>query len=192
MIKLKNLARHQMNLDSAVLELLDKFHCLILAGGAIRDSLKGREIVDYDLFFTNTAFISRVKEHLVSKGAKLTFACPQGLLFSYTLGDVKVQLICKRQYASIKDLLDSFDFSICCYALDHQGVVYATKHAIRDNRKMVLRLVNLEYPTATINRLYKYRQKGFFVGNAIKDIVGRLVEMTPSMYSSEDDALYID
>lgn len=200
MIQLKNYSRHPLNLHVNAIDALHKFPCLLLAGGAIRDGLKGRDIVDYDFFFSDLNYKDRVKEYFISKGFILTFACPEGKLYSLkkSVGKeedklyVKVQLICKRAYRDVQDLLESFDFSICQFAISDKGIITTTKQAIYDNKKMFLRLVNLTYPTATINRISKYKQKGYWTGDAIKQIVKALVDLDPTQYNAEDDALYID
>lgn len=192
-LELQNYKRHPVKISPVIMELLSNYPCLILAGGAIRDSLKGRPIIDYDLFFTDLNYTQRVKEHLVSKGFEITFACPEGKLYSLKHPvHGKAQLICKRSYFGIVDLFSSFDFHICQFSVNHEGVISTTKEAIAGNRKMQLTLNNLEYPSASINRLSKYKDKGFYCGKAIADITQWLVNLSPEDYSSEDDSLYVD
>ena len=130
------------------------------------------------------------------------FACPLGHLFTYMKGEdfkkpeecVKVQIICKRRYSDIKDLINSFDFSATYFGMQYDEdhlVVYTDHRAIKDVRKKQLSLVNLEYPSSTLNRLYKYRNKGYYTGHIIKEIVRRIAEMGGS-YNPENDTLYVD
>lgn len=197
MLKLTNLKEERLEvLDSTVMSILEENPNIILAGGAVRDALFDEEISDYDLFFTNTDNIEAIKDKLLSDGFSNVFTCPLGQLFTYMKGEdfkkpeecVKVQLIVKRTYSGVYDLLYSFDFSVTFFAM-HEGIVYTSKQAIKDVRKKQLSLVNLEYPSSTINRLYKYRKKGYYVGHVIQEIVRTI---NTSTYDWENDTLYVD
>ena len=177
--------------------MLEENPNVILAGGAVRGALFDEEISDYDLFFIyNTNNIEAIKDKLLSDGFSNVFTCPLGQLFTYMKGEdfkkpeecVKVQLIVKRTYSGVYDLLYSFDSSVTFFAL-HEGIVYTDRQAIKDVRKKQLSLVNLEYPSSTINRLYKYRKKGYYVGHVIKEIVRTI---NTSTYDWENDTLSVD
>lgn len=191
------------NIDEDILDLIMNVKGVILAGGAVRDMLYGTPISDYDLFLTSYADIEQAKKYLENRGFVQTFACPLGHLFSYMKGEdfkkpeecIKAQIISKRRYHDQWDLIDSFDLSATYFALtEDEGTwdwkVHTSWEAIKDVRKKQLRLVNLEYPSSTINRLWKYRNKGYYVGNVIKEIVGRIAEL--DSYDPENDQLYID
>lgn len=192
MLKLKNLSRHPLDIPVDLKDMLRMYKSLILAGGAIRDSLNGREIADYDFFFTDLTTKDRVREYLVDNGYSLVFACPLGHLYSYKKDDLKVQLITKMAYGTIENLLNSFDFTICQFAYNHEGVVYTNKQAIKDNKTNTLTVHEVTFPTSTINRISKYKAKGFWTGDAIKSIVEHLVQMDVRDYNPEDDSLYVD
>lgn len=198
MLQFTNLKEERLDaIDNDVWDLLATYKDVILAGGAVRDALFDKEISDYDLFFTSTLQLEEVKNYLLRQGFSNVFTCPLGQLFTYMKGEdfkkpeecVKVQLIVKRTYSDVADLLDSFDFSVTYFAL-HKGIVYTSWQAIKDVRKKQLSLVNLEYPSSTINRLYKYRQKGYYTGHVIKEIVLRISEIQG--YNPENDTLYVD
>jgi len=205
MLKLTNLKDSRFSaIDSDVEDALLSFDGLILAGGAVRDSLFGTEISDYDLFLTHKADLTSISEHFVGQGFGLVFACPLGHLFTYMKGEdfkkpeecVKVQIICKRRYSDVADLINSFDFSATYFAMlwnddETQFEVYTDHRAIKDVRKKQLSLVNLEYPSSTLNRIYKYRNKGYYTGHVIKEIVARIAQMGGS-YDPENDTLYVD
>lgn len=205
MLKFKNLkdSRFQ-NIDSDVMEALYSYKGLILAGGAVRDALFGTEISDYDLFLTSEADLAAIEAYFVGQGFSNTFNCPQGHLFTYMKGEdfkkpeqcVKVQIICKRRYFDMKDLINSFDFSATYFGMQYDGeedelVVYTDHRAIKDVRKKQLSLVNLEYPSSTLNRIYKYRNKGYYTGDIIKEIV-KVIAQLGDKYDPENDTLYID
>lgn len=205
MLKFKNLKPSRFeSLEPVVVDALYMYEGLILAGGAVRDTLFGTTISDYDLFLTPDADIEVIKAYFLSQGFSNTFTCPLGHLFSYMKGEdfkkpeecVKVQIICKRRYYDVADLINSFDFSATYFAMqldneDESLAVYTDHRAIKDVRKKQLSLVNLEYPSSTLNRLYKYRNKGYYTGDIIKEIVKVVAEMG-DRYDPENDALYID
>lgn len=191
MIKIKNISRHPLKIPEVITTLLNKYPTAMLAGGAIRDGLKGREINDYDLFFTSRTEVEGVKTYLEDMGYSKVFACPLGHLYTYKNVDVKVQLILKTTYYGIDHLFMTFDFDMCCFAYK-DGVVYTTRKALKSNRKKNLTLNNLMFPSATINRLYKYRKAGWYVGGAIREITQFLVDMDASEYDPDSDELYVD
>ena len=204
MLKFTNLnnSRSEAIADD-VMDALYSYEGLILAGGAVRDTLFGTEISDYDLFLTSEADVESIKSYFISCGFSNTFTCPLGHLFSYMKGEdfkkpeecIKVQIICKRRYYDVADLINSFDFSATYFAMQvdkEDGlVVYTDRRAIKDVRKKQLSLVNLEYPSSTLNRLYKYRNKGYYTGDIIKEIVKVIAQMGDK-YDPENDTLYID
>ena len=205
MLKLTNLKNSRFEaLDGDVVDALYSYEGLILAGGAVRDTMFGTEISDYDLFLTDKADLTAIADYFVGQGFGLVFACPLGHLFTYMKGEdfkkpeecVKVQIICKRRYSDVADLINSFDFSATYFGMQYDEdedhlVVYTDHRAIKDVRKKQLSLVNLEYPSSTLNRLYKYRNKGYYTGHIIKEIVGRIAEMGGA-YNPENDTLYVD
>lgn len=205
MFKLTNLKNSRFEaLDGDVVDALYSYEGLILAGGAVRDTMFGTDISDYDLFLIDKADLTAISEYFVGRGFGLVFACPMGHLFTYMKGEdfkkpeecVKVQIICKRRYSDVADLINSFDFSATYFGMQYDEdedhlVVYTDHRAIKDVRKKQLSLVNLEYPSSTLNRLYKYRNKGYYTGHIIKEIVARIAQMGGS-YDPENDTLYVD
>lgn len=205
MLRLTNLKNSRFEaIDSDVDEALYKFPRLMLAGGAVRDTLFGEEISVYDMFLTVDADLDAIKNYFEEREYSLVFACPLGHLFTYMKGEdfkkpeecVKVQIICKRRYADVEDLINSFDFSATYFGMqwndeESEFEVYTDHRAIKDVRKKQLSLVNLEYPSSTLNRLYKYRNKGYYTGHVIKEIVARIAEMGGA-YNPENDTLYVD
>lgn len=167
---------------------------VILAGGSMRSVIDGSDIVDFDFFFTGQLSLDMMKSFLYEEGYKNTFSCPKGELFSFVIpydtdSFIKVQLIAKRFYSGPIDLLDSFDFTACLFAWDGTDF-YTSVRAVRDVKKKYLRLWSLTYPTATINRMYKYRAKGYYIGDCIKDTVVTINSMVN--YDPVEDQLYVD
>lgn len=220
LLKLKNLkeVRHPlMKFPEFVSGLIDTENKqnrarLVCAGGAVRDSLFGGQIQDYDMFVIRSQNVSdseakqdhdnliqKTKGLLAAYGAKIIFECPEGKLTSFDANGVKIQLISPREsgYDSLEDLVDSFDFHACQFVFDHSSNsynVWATRRAIASVRKKVLTLHDLTYPTATVNRLGKYKAKGYYIGDCIKDVLDYVGFLHPDTYlnSFPEDTLYID
>lgn len=163
---------------------------VILAGGALRCLVDpNEEIVDYDLFFKNTTDLVDTRNELEAFGFRKVFECPQGELYTYVRKSMKVQLIVKRYYKDVKDLLDSFDFTACQIAI-FEGNLYIAREAIRDIKRKRLNLNTIEYPVATLNRIQKYIKKGYTVNEAFyQELVYRISEKE---WPSELMHLYVD
>jgi hypothetical protein len=175
--------------DKDVMKVLADFPLAVLAGGAFKELLRGEAPSDYDIFLLNGCDVEALKSRLETDGFTKIFTCPRGELFTYAKEKVKVQIVLKRRYVDVLDLLNSFDFSICYFAL-HDGALHTSKQAIKDWRKKTLSLVRLTYPSSTINRLYKYRKRGYYTGAVIKEIVMRVNAMAD--YDPTNDELYVD
>lgn len=141
-----------------------------IAGGAIRASLMGEPIADYDLFFSDQDAMERTKDRITEMGLTLVFSCPQGELFTYKGSGQKVQLICKRLYASPAELIDTFDLTPAMFAYDGLRIV-TTRDAIRHARNRDIHIHRLTYPVATLSRIARYQRKGYYAGNAWREFM---------------------
>ncbi len=193
-------------LDRTVIALMYKFP-VILAGGAARAMSFKENISDYDIFFYGIdttfkypAIVENAKQFLLDNRFELIFECPKGELLTFRKfkglrkkNDIKVQFILKRSYKDAYELLDTFDFNACRFAAEFENgksVYYTDETALTDVISKVLTIHKITYPSSSINRLYKYRNKGYYVGDAIKEIVRSVNQMTD--YNEIDDQLYID
>jgi len=160
-----------------------------LAGGAARSIFKQEKINDYDIFFKDKEFAEIAKTRLEQQGAKRVFECPAGELTTYKISGMKIQLITKRFYKSIEECLESFDFTCCIFGFD--GVTfYTTKEAMKDVKYKNLTLNKLTYPVASINRIYKYKKRGYAFQEVIIEILSEIQQAGTS--KAWDTALYID
>ena len=144
-----------------------------------------------------------IDNYIRSQGFYLTFACPAGELYSYSKvvagidavpdRTVKIQLICKQAYYDAEDLLENFDFNATRFAISSVNTqkVVTDMRAVRDVHNKKLTVNKITYPSSSINRLYKYRNKGYYVGDAIKTIVQSIANMGP-LYDELEDTLYVD
>ena len=177
----------------------------IIAGGAPRTLLDEEdEVNDIDLFFTSQEGIDNTKHLLENKDFVQVFACPLGHLFTYVLFDedtkkpdgsvqknvlAKVQLITRELYRNVDHVVSTFDLMPCCVAWDGKQLVFAEKWT-RSVRKKMLYLNNLTYPVATLNRVDKYKQKGYYAPEGF--YIDIIKEIQGKVFNGEELALYID
>lgn len=161
-----------------------------VAGGALRTMFCPTEAVsDYDLFFRSKAHMNVVRNRLEDDGFRCVFACPKGELFTYKWRSVKVQLIAKRFYSSARDLIESFDFTVCQAAFDGRSVTL-TKEMIKSVKTKKLYVNTITYPVASLNRMMKYKEKGYFVGeDVLREIVTQIADRR---FNDDELVLYVD
>ena len=160
------------------------------AGGALRSLINTNEpIADYDMFFSDVVYAEKLHNTLTVAGWKCVFSCPKKELYTFKRKGIKVQLITKRFYSNVEELLYSFDFSVCMAAFDGD-TVFMHRSFIKDVRKKNLSINDVTYPVATINRLFKYKNKGYNIKEST------LVDLVRSISSRQFDGdqlqLYID
>lgn len=141
-----------------------------LAGGAIRDALRGNhDVADYDVFFSNALEATRTELYLEEDlGFECVFKCPQGELTTLKKGGMKIQLVTKFFYNSMDEVIDRFDITACRHVTD--GKVILTKYSsVRDTFNKKINLHTIEFPNATMKRIQKYIQRGFTLTNKAVD-----------------------
>jgi hypothetical protein len=155
-----------------VIDLISNVKGLFIGGGAAREMASGRKTPnDYDIFFTGDEAFQNAKNFLTERGFVTSFVCPKGTLTnmipSETIKEfepeIKIQLITPRFYSSIFDLIDSFDFTVCQFAVssDSPLIIYTRLLSVSDALNSALRINALEYPVATLKRTSKYIRYGF-------------------------------
>ena len=179
----------------------------IIAGGALRTLIDKEDVVcDIDLFFKNEEDIQKTKDKLEDNGYVCVFQCPLGYLSTYYFfGEKvvgkrfdgkdeyevlsKVQLITRDLYTDLEHVVSSFDLMPCCVAMDNGRLVFADKW-VKSVKKKMLYLNNLTYPVATLNRIDKYKRKGYYASEAFYQDIIRSVR--DGMFDGDRLMLYID
>jgi hypothetical protein len=170
---------------------------VVLAGGALRDQIKGEQIAkDYDFFFTKPGAEQQAREILgksfIYTRYTATFIVnnhshlPLGLSHSNpNLNDLEIQLVFKKIYESPQEIIDQFDFRVCQFAADKNGV-YFNPEAYDDLDSKRLVANNITKPIDSLNRLVKYAKKGYDVNEAYQKVVEVLaktpVQNIPTFY----------
>ena len=176
-------------LDSTVLGILGDG--VVLAGGALRTLVDPVDTPkDYDLFFTKSGKMQTTEKYFIKNHYKVIFRCPKGELVSLIGSDgTKVQLVNKKVYLDMKDLIDSFDITACCAAYDGSNFE-VNQRFVFDNLNKILNLNKVEYPLAPMKRIVKYTEKGFKLQN---DAVRFFVTSVNEMKLTEDNmTFYVD
>lgn len=185
-----NLNTNRLTALQAFIDLNILSDKVVLAGGALRTVLrKETDIVDYDLFFVGDNTSEQVKDHLVSKGFTVIFKCPLNLLTTLYKDGMKIQLITKTIFTSKDQIFEDFDFT-CTLAVFDGTTLLLDRCFIRDVKKKLLNINNLYYPVATLNRIAKYKNKGYWTSDQMYiDIINKIMFEN---YKFRDMALYID
>src|SRR5699024_6648019 len=103
----------------------------------------------------------------------------------------KIQLICKSYYNSVKDAIGSFDLSPCRAGVElDTEIFYICKTFISSVLNKKMKVVNLEYPVATLKRILKYNIKGYSIrSESLRDLVWLINEME---LNEDNMEFYID
>lgn len=189
-----NLEENLYELDESILNLLGDG--VVLAGGALRKLVDSMEVIaDYDLFFVGddankTLVLADLESRLKSIGYTLVFRCPKGELTTFKKdNEPKVQIVNKRNYTTMDDLISSFDITACCAAYNGDQIITNSRFVF-DNLNKKININRVEYPNATLRRILKYAAKGFKLSNqGSKDFILAVngMDITP-----ENDVFYID
>lgn len=176
-----------------------------LAGGALRRTLLRQSLdSDFDFFFASQgqfdAFVSEVKnsggwvvsenEHNTTMRLPSTAPEPVGEdQFSPYSPEITVQAIKTRWYDSLREVLDSFDFTLCQFGYDG-ALLVCGDYSLWDLGRKRLVPHRLTYGTASMRRLLKYTKQGFTIcGGGLSDFLEKVVA-DPAVI--QRDTLYID
>ena len=159
---------------------------VFIAGGALRSSLINQRYSDIDIFSTENKYLDEFQESLL--GWDLVYDAVK--LKTLKKGNDKIQLI-YREYESIESCLDTFDFTICQFAMDN-NYLYCNPDALIHlfRKRLVVNKINPEWAYDTLRRLQKYIKSGFTICdgglidivNAIREATGEQIENGFSMY----------
>lgn len=164
----------------------------ILAGGAVRNLVEGKEKAenDYDIFFRSEKDFLEFKKIEEQKHTMLE----SEMNVSYSEGEKKIQLI-KMFYPSVEEILDSFDFTICQFAIDmnesKEKMLYCGELSLWDLARKKLVVNKITFPIASLRRFLKYTTKGFHAcGGAMKVFLNDIISKNPQ--GIENEIKYID
>jgi hypothetical protein len=149
-------------LDLTIIRILEKIPGTILAGGALRAVFDGTTVEDYDIFFDKHETVALVLGPLVEAGFIPIYYCPEGKLITLKGHGKKVQLIREDYYDSLDELIEEFDLVPGCVAWEPATEEFAVHEKFDDCTKgKYLLFESVNHPLATMNRIIKYKQKGY-------------------------------
>lgn len=129
-----------------------------VAGGAVRDYFsEGFLTSDIDLYFSTLKNFEKCKTFFIRTDGKIVFENDKVIKFKWK--DKKIDLV-KTVFNNPQHSIDSFDFTVCCAAVDNDNLYYNPTFFI-DLSKKQLMINKLDYPISTLWRLQKYNLKGF-------------------------------
>lgn len=145
-------------------ELKEVCQCWV-AGGCVRDYFSiGYISSDIDLFFPNDDEYKKARAYFLdgdTPKAKLIFENENAT--KIVRGKQRIDL-CRKYFASPKDTIDAFDFTVACGAVTDKYVITHETFFIDLSRKALV-INKLPYPISTISRMQKYIKKGYHICN---------------------------
>jgi hypothetical protein len=135
-----------------------------IAGGAIRDHFASQTIEsDIDVFFKSHDDYQNTINQLVND-RRFEKQYIHKELACFVWRGMDVQLIGTHFFPGPKETMESFDFTVCCCALD-LNEIYMHEHFMEDLAARRLAINKLSFPLSTMERLQKYSKKGFTACN---------------------------
>lgn len=190
-----------------------------IAGGFLRSIIgKEKEFAgDIDFFFNGSLALEQMVEYLTqgfysSSSMKEAFGGykPNMSIVKYINGSYRlldfipvngnkqpIQLIKLKWFNSPESVIDSFDFTATQLIMDSENLYYGLK-TFDDIENKVLRFhrINTPHPIVSLNRILKYREKGYVMENeqfekiansAVETILGKSKEKTDQFFYISGD-----
>lgn len=180
-----------------VYEMLKEAKC-VLAGGAITSLMTGREVNDYDLYFTSRESVDLIvgnifgvteDEWIDNFDLTANHVTERSFLTKDRKTTSELQFIHYKMYNSAEEIFKSFDFQVCMGAYD-----FATEEFIfhesffKDNSQRVLKVNSgTDFPIVSVLRTEKYHEKGYKISKA--QLLVLMLCVVNKTYSSWEDVI---
>jgi len=173
-----------------------------LAGGAVRRLLLLEDDApDYDLFFPSEESLQRclgvakgrgraeiIKEddRVITLDVFMPSALSKrDLVLPHVRDKLRVQLIRVDYYKHVEELINSFDFTVCQFAIAPNGdadySLWVGEHSLWDLARKRLAVNRVTYPVSTLRRLLKYTRQGFTACNGCLQTLATAVADNPEL-----------
>ena len=93
----------------------------------------------------------------------------------YDLGGLHVQLIKGRYFRSLREMVESFDFTVCSIGVSYGGEIEYHNQFFAALWSMTLRANCMSCPTNSLARMVRYMGKGFTPGEGLLTTLTRAV-----------------
>ena len=151
--------------SNLVMDCLVRYN-VVLAGGCINSLFTNAPVHDLDLYFSNIDdLLSFVSDCYMAKRMTSIHLTDKSITFKAE--DIIYQCIYFKYFDNIKDIFNSFDFTVCMGAFDFRtGKFVFDKNFFRDvaKRNLVFNM-NTDYPIVSELRIEKYINKGYTISN---------------------------
>lgn len=170
---------------------------VFIAGGCIRDLLSDMPVKDYDIFCRSIDDVPRVLHCFVNAGATITFDTEKFTNLKFK--DMTLQIIKSFTYPGYKEVINSFDFTIC------QAVVFCKREIDDLHEKEIfvvdfychdkffedvltksLQVSNLPFPVDSLRRAFRFNEKGY---KPCKETIFKLATAIHDMDNEQFDNL---
>jgi len=160
MVDLHNLTKIREDFQ----EIFKDYGEVVIAGGSVRDALMEKDLKDVDIFVLSTNYKAQKKElerlliDYPKAEIKLEWHKSEPFLVDTIMyNDLEVQLL-SSPYKNAEELMDSFDWNICMFAIDSNGL--KKKCEIEEiGYGKFLKLHRVTYPYSTLRRGYRFSER---------------------------------
>lgn len=136
-----------------------------IAGGAVRDYFMDKKIqADCDIFFPNSNEFEKAKNFFIKNNAEVKWESNNGMKVMY---NNNVYDLVKVYYNNPQETIDSFDFTVCMFAVDTDRL-YCGESSFEDLKKRQLIIHKITFPESSLKRAFRYYKRGFTM--AVKEI----------------------
>jgi hypothetical protein len=170
---------HVLSLLPAVVYQQLQRENVVLAGGAIRDTLAGIPVKDIDIFCHSEEQAARLALELAPFARHTTFA------YTVPLEGLPVQYVYYKDFTTPEDLVSQFDFRACCHGIYWNGaefegvsVLFARLDCVMRELRFLSQLKDAGKLTA-LRRALDFAPKGWTISD--EDLAGILTHFEPSI-----------
>lgn len=180
-----------------VYDMLKDLKC-VLAGGAITSIFTGKEVNDWDLYFTNREAVDEVvgnvfnvseHEYISPFDLIANHVTDRSLLTKAKRTQAELQFIHYKVYTDVQDIFNSFDFQCCMGAFDFATEEFVFhENFFKDLASRTLTFnKNTDFPIVSALRVDKYREKGYKISKA--QMLRILFAVVKKDYNSWEDVV---
>ena len=155
-----------------------------IAGGSIREYILNKSLdgTDLDFYFTNADTMNSFMNKLeMNNSLQVTLDTKNAYNCNIIINKVQYEVdIIKRFHSDLHECINSFDFTMCCFAMSKSQFVY--KETAIDHLRTKQLVINTigHNPVSSFKRIVKFSKRGYSIHNAyIDDYVRRINEMKP-------------
>ena len=185
-------AKIKQAISGPIYDMLKENKC-VLAGGAITSLMCGREVNDYDVYFTTQSGVDNVvanvlgvteEEHISEFDLIANHVTERIFLTKDKWNKTELQFIHYKVYNDVQDIFNSFDFHACMGAFDFVTEEFVFhENFFKDNSQRNLTFnKNTDFPIVSALRVDKYREKGYKISK--KEMLRVLFAVVNKDYNS--------